>query len=187
MLPLLLETVPLLRLLLPLLLETVPLLRLLLPLLLETVPLLRLLLPLLLETVPLLRLLLLCDLAAGADDLWVVVLLELEVVADLCDEVAGALLTVEDDDLRFRSPLCEAADPEVLLFCTAVDDLRVASPLWAAPVLVVLLLCTAEDDLRDSPFCPEAWLPELRELVADELLLWLSDDAAGRAEVLREP
>jgi hypothetical protein len=42
---------------------------LLLPLLLETEPLLRLLLPLLLETEPLLRLLLLCDLAAGADEL----------------------------------------------------------------------------------------------------------------------
>jgi len=27
----------------------------------------------------------------------------------------------------------------------------------------------------------------VRELVADELLLWLSDDAAGWAEVLREP
>lgn len=112
---------------------------------------------------------------------------EVAVVPDLCDEVAGALLTAEDDDLRFRSPLCEEADPEVLLFCTAEDDLRFASPLWAAPVLVVLLLCTAEDDLRDSPLCAAFVLPELRELVADELLLWLSDDAAGRAEVLREP
>jgi hypothetical protein len=115
------------------------------------------------------------------------VLLEVAVVPDLCDEDAGALLTAEDDDLRFSSPLCAAADPEVLLFCTAVDDLRLASPPWAAPVLVVLLLCTAEDDLRDSPFCPETWLPELRELVADELLPWLPDDAAGRAVLLREP
>lgn len=112
---------------------------------------------------------------------------EVAVVPDLCDEVAGALLIAEDVDLRFRSPLCEAADPEVLLFCTAEDDLRFASPLWAAPVLVVLLLCTAEEDLRDSPLCAAFVLPELRELVADELLLWLSDDAAGRAEVLREP
>jgi len=139
------------------------------------------------------------------------VLLDVEVVADLCDEVAGALLTADDDDLRFISPFCEAADPEVVLFCTAVDDLRLtsplceaadpdvlllctavddlrfASPLWAAPVLVVLLLCTAEDDLRDSPLCAAFELPELRELVADELLLWLSDDAAGRAVLLREP
>jgi len=91
------------------------------------------------------------------------VLREVAVVPDLCDEVAGALLIAEDVDLRFRSPLCEAADPEVLLFCTA------------------------EDDLRDSPLCAAFVLPELRELVADELLLWLSDDAAGRAEVLREP
>ncbi len=75
----------------------------------------------------------------------------------------------------------------MLLFCTAVDDLRLASPPWEAPVLVVLLLCTAVDDLRDSPFCPAAWLAELRELVADELLLWLSDDAAGRAVLLRDP
>jgi hypothetical protein len=59
----------------------------------------------------------------------VVVLLELEVVPDLCDEVAGALLAAEDDDLRLRSPFCEAADPDVLLFCTAVDDLRFASLL----------------------------------------------------------
>jgi hypothetical protein len=43
------------------------------------------------------------------------------------------------------------------------------------------------DDLRDSPFCTADWLAEVRELVADELLLWLSDDAAGRAELLREP
>ena len=68
-----------------------------------------------------------------------VVLLDVVVVEDLCDEVAGALLAAEDDDLRFISPLCEAADPEV------------------------------------------------RELVADVLLLWLSDEAAGRAVVLRDP
>jgi hypothetical protein len=114
-------------------------------------------------------------------------LLEVVVVEDLSGELEGAFLTAEEDDLLFISPLCEAADPEVLLFCTAVDDLLPALPLWASPVLVVLLLCTAEDDLRDSPFCPAAWLAELRELVADELLLWLSDDAAGRAEPFREP
>ena len=65
------ELLELLLLLLLLLLLDGALLLLLLRLLPETVPLLRLLLPLLLETVPLLRLLLrLCDLAAGADDLW---------------------------------------------------------------------------------------------------------------------